>query len=136
MVNSLSDVYEQEMGVPQGCILSVTLFSIRINSIVTAINAGVDYSLFVDDFVICFKSRKRNIIERQLQQCINKLQTWSDYNGFNFSRNKTKCMHFCNQCGVQPEPSLHLDSTPIKVVKEFKFLGVIFLCQTVIYSTH
>lgn len=43
--NTLSGRREQEMGVPQGCILSVTLFSIKINSIVKAINPGVDCSL-------------------------------------------------------------------------------------------
>ena len=48
-----SDARVQEMGVPQGCILSVTLFSIKINSIVNAINPGVECSLYVDDFVIC-----------------------------------------------------------------------------------
>ena len=75
--NSLSDAHEQEMGVPQGCILSVTLFSIKINSIVTAINPGVDCSLYVDDFFyIYFKSRNMSTIERQLQQYAFLQPTW------------------------------------------------------------
>ena len=124
--NTVSGAREQEMGVPQGCILSVTLFSVKINSIVKAICPGVDCSLYVDDFVICFRSRNMNIIERQLQQCLNKLQTWSEENGFKFSKSKTKCMHLCNLRGVQPDPELYLDKTKIVVVSEFKFLGVIF----------
>ena len=124
--NTVSGAREQEMGVPQGCILSVTLFSVKINSIVKAICPGVDCSLYVDDFVICFRPRNMNIIERQLQQCLNKLQTWSEENGFNFSKSKTKCMHLCNLRGVQPDPELYLDKTKIVVVSEFKFLGVIF----------
>ena len=124
--DSLSGRREQEMGVPQGCILSVTLFSVKINNIVKAINPGVECSLYVDDFVICFRSRNMNIIERQLQQCLNKLQTWADKNGFKFSKAKTKCMHFCKLRGMHPEPSLHMNNTPIQVVPEFKFLGVIF----------
>ena len=72
--NTLSDARVQEMGVPQGCILSVTLFSIKINSIVKAINPGVECSLYVDDFVICLRARNMNTIERQLQQCLSKLQ--------------------------------------------------------------
>ena len=114
------------MGVPQGCILSVTLFSVKINSIVKAICPGVDCSLYVDDFVICFRSQNMNIIERQLQQCLNKLQIWSDENGFKFSKSKTKCMHLCNLCGVHPDPELYLDKTKIAVVSKFKFLGIIF----------
>ena len=43
--NTISEAREQEMGVPQGCIPSVTLFSVKINSIVKAICPGVDCSL-------------------------------------------------------------------------------------------
>ena len=114
------------MGVPQGCILSVTLLSVKINSIVKAICPGVDCSFYVDDFVICFRSRNMDIIERQLQQCLNKLQKWSNENGFKFSKSKTKCMHFCNLRGVHADPELFLDETKIKVVPEFRFLATIF----------
>ena len=124
--NTVSGALEQEMGVPQGCILSVTPFSVKINSIVKAICPGVHCSLYVDDFVIYFRSRNMNIIERQLQQCLNKFQTWSEENGFKFSKPKTKCMHLCNLRGLQPDPELYLDKTKIEVVSEFKFLGVIF----------
>ena len=31
--STLSDVYDQEQGVPQGCIMSTTLFNIKINDI-------------------------------------------------------------------------------------------------------
>jgi hypothetical protein len=37
----LSDLYQQEMGVPQGSILSVTLFIIEINSMVQSLPANV-----------------------------------------------------------------------------------------------
>ena len=50
--NTVSGAPEQTMGVPQGCILSVTLLSVKINSIVKTICPGVDCSLYVDDFVI------------------------------------------------------------------------------------
>ena len=41
------------MGVPQGSILSVTLFNIEINNIVKCLNLGVEGLLYVDDFLIC-----------------------------------------------------------------------------------
>ena len=37
---------------PQGSILSVTLFSVKINSIAQCFKPGVDCSLYVDDFQI------------------------------------------------------------------------------------
>jgi len=42
VVGSYSKVCEQEMGVPQGSILSVSLFCLKINSIVKALCPGVD----------------------------------------------------------------------------------------------
>ena len=35
--NTFSNPHEQEMGVPQGSILSVTLFSVKINNIVKSV---------------------------------------------------------------------------------------------------
>lgn len=43
---------DQEQDVPQGSILSVNLFSIKINNIVKNINTGKDCVLYVDDFSI------------------------------------------------------------------------------------
>ena len=42
-----SESHPQEMGVPQGSILSVTLFSVKINSITQCLKPGVDCSLYV-----------------------------------------------------------------------------------------
>ena len=74
--STFSDSHPQEMGVPQGSILSVTLFSVKINSIAQCLKPDVDCSLYVDDFQICYRSSKLGIIERQLQLCLNKLQQW------------------------------------------------------------
>jgi len=62
-----SKLCEQETGVPEGSILSVTLFCLKINSIIKAVCPGVDYCLYVDDFLICYRSKHIHIIERHLQ---------------------------------------------------------------------
>ena len=67
-----------------------------------------------------------NTIERQLQLNLNKIQKWSSENGFKFSKSKTVCMHFCHLRKAHNDPILTLDGTPIPVVEENKFLGVIF----------
>ena len=46
----LSDVFHQEEGVPQGAILSTTLFNVKINDIVKQVDPGVECSLYVDDY--------------------------------------------------------------------------------------
>jgi hypothetical protein len=53
----LSDAYNQEMGVPQGSILSVSLFILKTNSIVKYLPDALRCSLYVDDFLIRFRSR-------------------------------------------------------------------------------
>ena len=66
-VNSTySDIQEQEMGVPQGSILSVTLFSI----LAKVLNDNIEGSFYVDDFLICYRGKNMNTIERQLQLCL------------------------------------------------------------------
>ena len=122
---TLSDLQGQEEGVQQGSILSVTLFSIKINNIVKTLNPGVDCSLYVDDFLICYRSKHIHTIERQLQQCLNKIQNWALENGFQFSKTKTQCMDFCQLWGLHNDPVLKLDGVEIPVVEQYKFLGVI-----------
>ena len=122
----MSDMRKQEMGVPQGSILSVTLFNIKINNIVKCITENTDCSLYVDDFCICYRSKSMATVERKLQQSINRLHKWATENGFRFSKSKTNCVHFCQMRRRHLDPQLYLDGTQIPVVNEAKFLGVIF----------
>ena len=121
----LSDVFDQEEGVPQGAILSATLFNVKINDIVKQVDPGVECSLYVDDFVIMYKSPIIDTIQRKLQHTINRLEKWTLKNGFTISKNKTVAMHFCpdKKC---LDPVLKLDNDHIQFVKEAKFLGLIW----------
>ena len=123
---TLSDFYDQEQGVPQGNILSTTLFNIKINNIVKCLDSKTDGSLYVDDFGICYRSKNMRTIERKLQQCINRIEDWATSNGFKFSKSKTQCVHFCKLRKVLNDPVLYLYGSPIPVVEESNFLGVIF----------
>jgi Reverse transcriptase (RNA-dependent DNA polymerase) len=122
----LSDLYDQEMGVPQGAILSVTLFIFKMNSSIKCLPAGVRGSLYVDDFCIYFRSKSLIAIERQIQRCLNGIQKWADEKGFQFSQSKTVCMHFPQSPSVNVDPDLKLYGASIPVINEFKFQGLIF----------
>ena len=78
----LSDSHRQEISVPQGSILSVTLFSVKIKSTTQCLKPGVDCCLYVDDFQICYRSSTMSIIKRLLQLCLNKLQQWAIYTDY------------------------------------------------------
>ena len=90
--STLSDLQNQEVGVPQGSILSITLFSIKINNIVKRLNPSIDWALYVDNFVIYYQATYMNIVEQQLQ--LNKINKWATDNGFKFSKSKTQYVHF------------------------------------------
>ena len=85
----LSDLYDQEQGVPQGAILSTILFNVKLNDIIKCLAYKTDDSLYVDDFCICFRSKNMHTIERHLQQCLNRIEDWAARNGFKFSKSKT-----------------------------------------------
>ena len=93
--STLSNIQNQEEGVPQENILSVTLFNIKIKSITNCLNTGVDKYFFVDDFCITSTSKYICTAERQLQQAINKINKWAMINGFKISKTKIQSVHFC-----------------------------------------
>ena len=122
----MSDSYEQEMGVPQGSILSPLLFNIKINNIVKCVQSPIEKTLFVDDFSISARGKTLAGIERQLQLVINKVERWVQENSFQFSIRKTECIHFHLKRKQVLQPVINLHGMPIKVSKQVKFLGVIF----------
>lgn len=123
--NTFSVPFIQEEGVPQGSVLSVTLFSIKINSILKVIPPSVKSCLYVDDLQISYQGPDIKSIEHKLQNTINNIITWSDTNGYIFSASKTCCMHFCRLRNLHPDPDIYWQFTRINVVAETKFLGVI-----------
>ena len=50
---------------------------------------GSDCSLFVDDFVLCGRSKSMNRVERAMQLCVNNVQDRVSENGFKFFTSKT-----------------------------------------------
>ena len=113
--STLSELHEQEMEVPQGSILSPALFSIKINNIVKAVLKGTDCSLFADDFDLCVSGKTLNRVERAMQK-------WVSENGFKSPPLRRSVFISINSTFFSPDPNILLGKTPIKVVREVKFL--------------
>ena len=88
------------------------------------VDPDVECSLYVDHFVIMYRSPTIDAIQRKLHT-INRLEKWTHENGFTISKNKTVAMNFCPDKKCM-HPVLKLDNDPIQFVKEAKFLGLIW----------
>ena len=104
------------MGVPQGSILSVTLFIVKINSITRCIRNGVDKFLFVDDFGVSYQSKHMQAIgtcnfigiELKIGLIIMVL---------NFPNQRLSVSIFIGERGLHPDPYLVLYNNPIPFQK-------------------
>ena len=124
--NVFSTSFVQEEGYPQGSILSIVLFLVKVNSVKDHLRRTTPGSLFVDDLSVSCRSSDMASIDRRLQIVLNSLADWALHNGFKFSQAKTVCVHFSNRTGLHPDPSLTLNGAPIPVVPHFKFLGIYY----------
>ena len=102
-----SNTFQQVEGVPQGSVLSVTLFAIAINGIASTLPAGVINTLYVDDFSIGFGSTQMRSAQRRLQLALDHVSRWAEERGFRFSTTKTVAVHFCRKRGFHPDPDLY-----------------------------
>ena len=122
---SMSDPFQQEMGVPQGGVLSCTLFSLAINTVVRVIRGLVSYSLYVDDMRISYAYSDPELCRRRIQPLLDALHRWSLQTGFRFSIGKTQWMAFHRTkdfMGIE----FTLGGKVLKQVFSKKFLGLIF----------
>ena len=106
--------------------MSVTLFALAINDIVSQVSGDVCKSLYVDDLAIYYSSANINTIQRKLQIAINKIHQWTFSRGFGISQEKTVAIHFHNKRGIQQEPLLLLSGNNIQFKPSTKFLGLVF----------
>jgi len=116
----------QEQGVPQGSVLSCTLFAVAISGITDALPDGVSGTLYVDDLAIYMSANRASTAERLLQTAINRISQWTMERGFKLSPSKTIAIQFRNKRATPENISLHLDGKQIKFEESVKFLGLTF----------
>ena len=126
-INSkLSDLREQKEGIPQGSVISPTLFILRINKLIKQIpdHERFQKSLFMDDLQVSYRSPDMQNVVENLQNCINNLQKSADENGFKFSTSKTAILNFDTKRNLTAPVTLTLNNSQIPEVDNIKFLGM------------
>ena len=113
-------------GLPQGSVISVTLFLIAINDISANLVSPVKGCLFADDFTILCSGKNTDSTQKLLQQSLNKLSTWGSRTGFIFSKTKSQHITFWRGRKTFPPLNLALDLSSIKEVEYLRILGYTF----------
>ena len=125
----LKDIFsrkkELEMGLPQGSILSVSLFCLKINSIIKHMPPEILNCMYIDDCIIAYKNKSIDSIGIELNKTLQTIENWALNNGVIFSSTKTEAILFTNK-RKNIYPKLTFKNNLIKYSKTYMFLGLIF----------
>ncbi|XP_069171294.1 probable RNA-directed DNA polymerase from transposon BS isoform X2 [Procambarus clarkii] len=131
---ALSASFQQYEGVPQGSVLSTTLFLVALNGLLSSLPSGVFSALYVDDLTLCCQGDDSPLLQRRLQLAIDAVSSWATDHGFKFSTSKTCAMTFTRK-RVVLRPSLSLYGHKLEYKDSAKLLGL-FLDTRLSWSPH
>jgi len=126
--NRNSKVFPIYSGVPQGSVISPTLFTIMINDLFSKCETDIQYSLYADDGAMWCCTHKTADAINKMQTALETLSEWSNKWGLNISPHKTKSMVF-KRGGHMNYPPLTLNGANVEYVTAHKFLGVTLDCR-------
>ena len=125
--NTYSPSHQQEHGVPQGCVLSPTLFLILINDIfdnINQISPHFKFSLYADDIAIWYTHPSVDEANKQIQHALDHISNWCSLWGLQISPAKSATVIFSKSIHINPLLPLTINGENIPIVKTFKFLGI------------
>jgi len=125
VANCLSETRQLKKGVPQGCVLSPILFNIFMRDFPLP-RSGVELSLFADDIEFHTESRSPGAAFETLQAYLYRIENWARFWKMVFSINKCASLLITRKRKFDPPPPLQLANSPIQMVDEVRFLGMIF----------
>jgi hypothetical protein len=119
----MSTPREMQTGVPQGSVLSPTLYNLYIND--TPQTIGVNLALFADDTCLHATERMEGYVLRKLQRGVNSLAAWCERWNIKINEDKSRAIYFSHRIR-RPESLLTLNGRNIPFVNNVKYFGVIF----------
>ena len=110
-------------GVPQGGVLSPTLFLVFINDITECITKHVSNSLHADDLAVWTASEHSSTANYRLQEVVNNISSWTDDWGLTLNPNKTQATLF-SLSTANETVKLKLREQPLPQTDTPTFLGI------------
>jgi retron-type reverse transcriptase len=91
----MSTPREMQAGMPQGSVLSPTLYNLYIND--TTQTIGVNLALFADDTCLYAKERKEGYVLRKLQRGLNSIAAWCERCNIKINEDKSREIYFSHR---------------------------------------
>ena len=127
----LSTTQISNNGVPQGSILSPTLFSIFLNDLLTC-TQSLDSHAYADDTIFHTSDTSIDRLVHKTQQDINLISQWCENHGMKINKEKS---HFLITKAENTTVNLTINSTPLTRTNETTLLGFT-VNQTLTWSDH
>jgi hypothetical protein len=131
----LSRARKLENGVPQGSVLSVTLFLVAMQPIFKVVPAGVQILLYADDILLVVKGHKTEKLYRKLQSAVKNVQRWTKSVGFTISAAKSNTFYCSPNARREPQRNIMIDQVAIPKTNLLRILGVT-LDRTLNFKAH
>jgi len=112
-------------GVPQGGVLSPTLFVLFINDLVQELPRGVQAALYADDLVMWCSEEYATTATHRIQLALDKVAGWADSWCITINREKTTATLFSLSTKTQAG-RLKMGDSEIKLEDQQTYLGVTF----------
>ena len=113
-------------GVPQGGVLSPTLFNIYMSDLPTP-PRDIHVTTYADDITIYSSDKNYTIAQQRLQPYLEDVQTWTKANNLKLNASKTMTTLFTpDPAEYRDELSLQLDNTRLPTIRNPKILGLTF----------
>jgi hypothetical protein len=112
-----------QAGVPQGSVLSPTLYNLYFNDTLQA--PGVNLALLADDTCIYATDRKEGYVLRKIQRGLDSMAAWCKCWNIKINEDKTQAIYFTRR-NRPPDSLLKLNGRNIPFVNSIKYLDVLF----------
>ena len=122
--NVLSDFKNLSTGVPQGSILGPLLFSLYINDL-PSVCQDCEVLMYADDTVICGWGKNNVEVAARLTKVMVDVSDWLNKCCLQLNTSKTVAMFFSKTSKSHTEPDVFISDQRIKIVKEYKYLGIL-----------
>ncbi|MES9883911.1 MAG: reverse transcriptase family protein, partial [Sedimenticola sp.] len=126
--DDLTEWFDVNLGVKQGCVLSPTLFSLYVNDLTEAIDGlhcGVNFDddrvsmlLYADDIVLMCEN------ETDLQRMLDVVNDWSRKWRMTINENKTKIVHFRPPSFPRSNFVFTCGNRVLAIESSYKYLGL------------